>query len=420
MKISLQNTLKITTAALACLGFTTQAFAGGAYIYEMLPTAVGTAGAGLGAKAQNASTVFTNPAGMTYIDHTEIEAGATLMYLNAPFSSQVGTTATGRSGDTSEWFGGGNFSYLQPLGDGWTFGLSVQNFFGLSLNWQNNWIGRYSSTEEWVIAPQIQPTIAYKVNDWLSVGAGLGLTMGYLKTYMNLYNPDIVPYDGKAKLRDTAFAVQGNLGVMLQPNEDLRIGIRYLTETKLDFKTTPSISGVDPAVGNGLKALGGIDLGLYMPQALNIAAFYQLNEQWALLGDFGWEDWSRFGKLDVGFGRTGEFAVADLDTNDIYHFGIATQYQFDESLMLSAGFSFDSKLSDNDKRPLVLPLKDMYRYGAGFEKKMSEDFTLGAGLDFLWEGDVPIQPTDAGAGVIHGQYTSIYFIFASVYGVWKF
>ncbi|PHS42204.1 MAG: hypothetical protein COB07_00240 [Sulfurovum sp.] len=420
MKRASKRTLKISTAALAILGFSTQAFAGAAYIYEMIPTEVGTAGAGSAAKAQNASTVFTNPAGMTYIDHTEIEAGATLMYLNAPFSSQVGTTATGRSGDTTEWFGGGNFSYVQPLGDGWTFGLSVQNFFGLSLNWQDDWLGRYSSTKEWLIAPQIQPTIAYKVNDWLSLGAGLGFTVGYLKTYMKIYKPDTTPIDGRAKLRDTAFAIQGNLGAMIQANEDLRIGLRYLTETKLAFKPSVTTKGVGPGATAALDALGGLDLGLYMPQSLNIAAFYQLNEQWALLGDFGWEDWSRFGKLDVGFGRTGQLGVANIETKDVYHYGIATQYQFDESLMLSAGFSFDSQLQDNANRSLILPLKDMYRYGAGFEKEMSEDFTLGAGLDFVWEGDTPVQATDAGAGVIHGQYTSVYFVFASVYGVWKF
>lgn len=420
MKTSSKRTFKITTAALACLIFSTQAFAGAAYIYEMIPTEVGTAGAGSAAKAQNASTVFTNPAGMTYIDHVEIEAGATLMYLNAPFSSQVGTTATGRSGDTSEWFGGGNFSYVQPLGDGWTFGLSAQNYFGLSLNWQDEWVGRHSSTEEWLIAPQIQPTIAYKVNDWLSVGLGAALTVGYLKTYMKVYNPDTVPFEGQAKLRDTAFAVQGNLGVMIEANEDLRIGIRYLTEAELDFNTGVSTKGVDPAVSLGMQALGNIDLGLYMPQALNVAAFYQLDEKWAILGDFGWEDWSRFGKLDVGFGDTGKLETDNIHTNDVYHLGIATQYQFDETLMLSAGFSFDSKLSDNDVRPIVLPLADMYRYGVGFEKEMNEDFTLGAGLDLVWEGDVPVQATDAGAGVIHGQYTSVYFTFASVYGVWKF
>ena len=413
--------MKLTTVALAFLGLSSQAFAGSVYVYEMIPSEVGTAGAGSAAKAQNASTVFTNPAGMTYIDHNEIQAGATLMYLNAPIHNLAGTTSTGRGGDTTEWFGGGTFNLVMPIDDQWTFGLGVQNFYGLSLNWQDDWVGRYSSTKEWLIAPQIQPTIAYKVNDWVSVGLGLGLTVGYLKTYFAVYNPDTAPIDGRAKLRDTAFAIQGNLGVMLQPNEDLRIGIRYLTETKLDFNAVVNVKGVqDPAKAVALKALGGLDLGLYMPQALNIAAFYQLDKQWAILGDFGWEDWSRFGKLPVGLGATGTLDTVNIKTKDDYHFGIATQYQFDESLMLSAGFSFDSQLQDNANRTILMPMKDMYRYGVGFEKEMSEDFTIGAGLDYLWEGDVATKETQTAIGTVNALYTSVYFVFASVYGVWKF
>jgi len=420
MKRASKKTLRRSTAALAFFGLSTQAFAGGAYIYEMIPTSVGTAGAGMAAKAQNAATVFDNPAGMTYIDHNEIEAGAMLMYLNAPITSQVGTTATGRSGDTSEWLGSGNFNMVMPLGNDWTFGLAVQNAFGLTLNWQDDWIGRYSSTKEWLLAPQIQPTIAYKVNDWVSVGLGLGLTVGYLKTYMKVYNADTTPLDGRAKLRDTAFAVQGNLGVMLQPTEDLRIGIRYLTETKLDFKPSIKTNGVYPPPELAINAAGGLDLGLYMPQALNIAGFYQLDEQWAILGDLGWEDWSRFGKADVGFGVTGKVKTVNIHTSDVYHFGIATQYQFDETLMLSAGFSFDTYLSKTEDRLLTLPMKDMWRYGVGFEKEMSEDFTLGAGFDLTWEGDVQIMPTTTPTGELNALYTSVYFAFASVYGVWKF
>ena len=244
--------------------------------------------------------------------------------------------------------------------------------------------------------------------------------MGYLKTYFAVYNPDTTPLDGRAKLRDTALAVQGNLGVMLQPNEDLRIGIRYLTETKLDFKPSIKTNGVYPPPELAINAAGGLDLGLYMPQTLNIAGFYQLDEQWAILGDLGWEDWSRFGKVDVGFGATGKVKTTNMHTSDTYHFGIATQYQFDETLMLSAGFSFDTYLSKTEDRLLTLPMKDMWRYGVGFEKEMSEDFTLGAGFDLVWEGDVQIMPTTTPTGELNALYTSVYFAFASVYGVWKF
>ena len=85
------------------------------------------------------------------------------------------------------------------------FGLSAQNFFGLSLDWDKDWKGRYNSQQEWLIAPQIQPTLAYKVNDWLSIGAGAAITYGYLKTKMSVAvagGPD-----GSAEIEDSDYAV---------------------------------------------------------------------------------------------------------------------------------------------------------------------------------------------------------------------
>ncbi len=87
--------------------WSTQSLAGGAYIYETANTTdIGTAGAGLAAKAQDASVVFNNPAGMTRIHQPEIQAGGTLLYLKAPFDSGSGTTITGPDSNTTEFFAG--------------------------------------------------------------------------------------------------------------------------------------------------------------------------------------------------------------------------------------------------------------------------------------------------------------------------
>jgi len=400
--------------------WSTQSLAGGAYIYEMANTTdIGTAGAGLAAKAQDASVVFNNPAGMTRIHQPEIQAGGTLLYLKAPFNSDPDTTITGRDSNTSEVFGGGNFSYVHPLNDDFTFGLSLQNYFGLTLDWNHNWKGRYSTHEEWLIAPQLQPTIAYKINDTLSVGAGAAITYGYLKTKMAVDNP-VAGTDGKAKIEDTDTAVQGNFGVMIEPSKDTRIGIRYLTETKLDFNDKISTSGIGPIGEAVLDDLGAIELGLYMPQAINVSLFHQVNSDWALLGSLGWEDWSRFGKVEVGFDNLGRVTTEDLHAKDSYHVGIATQYQYDPELMLTAGFSYDSEMFSDKNRPIALPMGDMYRYGVGFEKSVEKDFTFGGGLDLVWEGDVPVKDSSGAAGELNGEYTNVYFVFATVYGVWKF
>lgn len=399
----------------------TKSMAGGAYIYEMANTTdIGTAGAGLAAKAQDASVVFNNPAGMTRIHQPEIQAGGTLMYLKAPFDTGAGTTVSGPDSNATEIFAGGNFSYVHPLDNDFTFGLSFQNYFGLSLDWEHKWKGRYSSHEEWLIAPQLQPTIAYKVNDTLSVGAGAALTYGYLKTKMAVHNP-VTGSDGKAEIEDSDTAVQGNFGVMIEPTKDTRIGIRYLTETELDFKDKISTSGIGPVGEAALNDLGALELGLYMPQAVNVSIFHQANSEWALLGSLGWEDWSRFGKVEVGLDHLGNVTTADLKAKDVYHIGVATQYQYDAELMLTAGFSYDSEMFSDNDRSIVLPLGEMYRYGVGFEKSVEKDFKFGGGLDLVWEGDLPVKDSSGGAGdIVDGEYEDVYFVFASLYGSWKF
>jgi long-chain fatty acid transport protein len=419
MKILSKRAVYIGCFVSLSLALSTQVYGGALYIYETGNSAdVGTAGAGLAAKAQDATTAFNNPAGMTRIKKPELFAGATFMYLNAPFKPNDETTVPGPNGGTSEIFAAGNFAYVHPVGSKLALGISAQNFFGLSLNWGEKWVGRYQVTEEWLIAPQVQPTAAYKVNDWLSIGAGAGLTVGYLKTEANVYNADF-PKDGNLKYEDYDFAVQGNFGVMVEPNQNTRIGIRYLTETKLKFSDQLSIAGVPPR--SALKAkVSPVDLDITMPQSLNLSFFHQINETWAILGSLGWEDWSQFGKVGAGLDKFGNGITLDINTNDVYHFGIGGQYRWDPQLLIDFGFSFDSGLFDDEDRSILIPMGDLYRVGTGFKYEMHENFTIGAAVEFMWEGDLPVKTASSSAGDVGGEYSNVWFIFPAVYGVWRF
>jgi len=144
------------------------AHAGGLYIYEMgNPSDTGYAGAGLAGRAGDAGTVFTNPAGMTRFKEPTIQAGITPFYLNAPFNPDENTTVDGSDGDSNLVFAGANFAYIHPVTDNAVLGVSIGNHFGLLLDWGDNWVGHYVSTEIALLAPQLQPTAAYKVTDWL-------------------------------------------------------------------------------------------------------------------------------------------------------------------------------------------------------------------------------------------------------------
>ena len=96
-----------------------QAAAGGLTLYEVGTADVGLASAGYNARAQDASTVLTNPAGMTRLEGTQVLLGAQMLYGDLKFSIGSGTSpqlGTGNGGNPVGWFpGGGAFFSLQPL-----------------------------------------------------------------------------------------------------------------------------------------------------------------------------------------------------------------------------------------------------------------------------------------------------------------
>jgi long-chain fatty acid transport protein len=254
--------LKVVVFAV-CTCFPTWSWAGALYVYEMgSPADIGTAGAGMAAKAQNASTAFTNPAGMMRFDGPELLVSGVGMYLHAPFEPDNNMTVVGSDGQTNELFGAGSLSYAHPVTSRLNVGLTAQNNFGLALNWSSQWVGRYQSVNEWLIAPQVQPTVAYKVNDWLSVGGGPAFTLGYISEKKRVANLDPARGDGKLRYSDSEFAVQGNFGIMIEPDPQTRIGLRYLTETKLNFKDGLNLSNVGPIVSQAKSA--SLKLGVRM------------------------------------------------------------------------------------------------------------------------------------------------------------
>jgi long-chain fatty acid transport protein len=404
----------LTIAALATLPGTTQA--GALYFPEMSSASeAGYAGAGMVARANDAGTAFSNPAGMTRFDEPEMLAGAIGVYIEANFKPQrENTTVDGKDGKINRKIvPAGSFAYVKPVSDRLSLGFSVHNYMGLAIDWKDDWVGRYSAVNVAVMAPQFQPSVGYKVNDWLSVGAGAAATLGYLSDKMcvaPLFGQE--GDDGKLRISDQDWAMQYNFGMMIEPWEHTRIGIRYLTETDLNFKDAPNVSSsLFPGDGPNFDTL---DLGIKMPQTITAGIHHQWDDKWALLGSVGWEEFSEFGKVQVGLDHTGIKTTLDEDFRDVWHFGVGTEYKYAPDWEMTAGFSFDTSMSTDRTRPIVIPLGTMYRYGLGFKHKARDNLILGGGLSWIWEGNLPVKDT----GDTVGKYDRVSITVLSFYARW--
>ena len=198
----------------SCL-IASSAQAGGLYLYELGNPEVGLAGAGWSARAQDATTVFTNPAGMTRLQKSELLVGGQPLYMHIDFSPDSKTTTSGKDGDASTWLPAGGLYYVHNLNERLKVGASAVGYFGLGLDYEDGWVGRYYVQEVKLQALGLQPAVAYRVTDWLSFGAGVVALYGVLdeKAAVNNIGPN--QGDGKLKLEDSDWTYQVNLGVLV-------------------------------------------------------------------------------------------------------------------------------------------------------------------------------------------------------------
>lgn len=390
--------------------------AGGLYLYEVGTPDVGLAGAGYAARADDAATVFTNPAGMTRIDEPSLMLGTQPMYLHLKFDPDSTTSAAASTlpggfaaddGDASGWMPAGGLYYVHPVNDRLRLGVSMNGYFGLSLDYEDNWVGRYYVQDTTLQAAAIQPAIAWRVNDWLSVGTGVAVLYGILddKIAVNNIAPNLP--DGKLKYKDEQWATQFNLGVLVEPQKGTRFGLTYLSEADLNFDDRLDFSGLGPGL---LAVLGGrgalnkkLDLGLTMPQAVMFSAYHEFTDRLALMANLGWQDWSQFGRIEVSLDSP--TLTVDLDYKDTWHAALGAEYRISDPWLLTGGVAYDSAMLDDDEVSPSLPVGDTWRFGLGTRYAWSEDVTLSGSYELAWSGDIDMT-VDRGplAGRVSGTY----------------
>jgi len=400
--------------------------AGGLYLYELGTPDVGAAGAGWAARAQDAATVFTNPAGMTRLNKSELLVGIQPLYLQEEFSPDSNTTTSGPDGDASTWLPAGGLYYVHNLMPKLKIGLSTVGYFGLGLEYENDWVGRYYIQEIKLQALGIQPALAYQVTDWLSFGAGVVALYGVLdqKAAVNNIGPN--QDDGKLKIEDDDWTYQVNLGVLVEPRKGTRFGLTYLSEGDLEFKDKPDFSNLGPGLEAILRAQGLLDAEIEveftMPQAVMLSGYHELNDRWVIMGNLGWQDWSEFGKVGVTLtSQDASKLTVDRNYKDTWHVAVGGQYRVADPWLLTAGVAYDSSMVDDDDRTPDLPLGEQWRFGLGASYDWSENLALGLGYTFLWSGDLDMDVNRGPlAGRVSGTYENTSMNFINFYLNWKF
>ena len=425
----INSKLSFIGCALAGVALAPQfAQAGGIELYEIATPDVGLASAGYAARAQDASTLFKNPAGMSLLQGSQLQAGLQLTYGSVSFSPDAGTSP--RLGNN----GGGNAVGALPAASGffvydlsekWKLGLGMLSYFGLATKYDHNWAGRYYIQSGAVLGMSFVPTVSFKATDWLSVGAGLNAMFGYLDTKMAVNTG--TPLDGQLKLKDDTWGFGANLGILIEPREGTRIGLTYLSPVTLDFKATPDLTLVGGNLANLLLNPPPLDLGMTVPQSVMVGFYQDLSPKWAVMGDVGWQNWQQFGEVQVGVdlangGGSARYVTANLNYQDTWHGALGALYRPCQKWQFMGGIAFDSSSVNNANRTVTLPMGQAWRFGLGASYQLSPAVNINAAYEFMWGGDMPVTQgaDDSLRGLVSGSYNDSWFSFTTVNLTWKF
>ncbi len=285
--------------------------------------------------------------------------------------------------------------------------------------------------EATLLGVSLLPSIAYKVNDKLSLGASLNIMYGKLENQVAINN--ILPAfaDGQLKLDDSTWGVGVNLGLLYELDPRTRFGLTYNSQVSLDFKAPAQFSGLAPGLNALLGARGllnaNVDLGIKVPQGVMGSVFHQVNDRWAVLGSLGWQDWSRFGKVEVGIDSSNPTSLTTaLNYKDTWHFAVGAQHRLSDPWTLNFGIAYDSGFQDSGNISPSLPANSAWRFGVGGQNQVSKTFSWGVAGEYAYGGTLDVNKQSAvpvglgGRGNLVGSYnnTGVFFIAANFN--WKF
>lgn len=454
MNMSHTKTSLAVSLALIAASFSTQSGAAGFILLENSASGTGNANAGVAAIADNASTVWYNPAGMTKLSGNRVAVVGHVIMPKSDFENDGSVTAanstlTGDGKDAGVTKFVPNFYYINQLNDDVTFGLGINAPFGLETDYSDDeWVGRYHSTHSEMTTININPALAFKVNDKLSIGMGLNYQLIDV-TLENQLDPGAIciglrmralqedqPTAGIAcftdglTVQDSEEASQSlsgddtswgiNFGVLYEFNETSRLGIAYRSgvnhdlEGDVDFTMTDDLMNfinTDLAIV-GLTALfddSAITAHTELPETLSFSYVHGLDDSITLLFDATLTRWSSFDELKIQFENPVQSdSVTPENWENTWRFAVGANYRSSDTLMYRFGLALDqSPVPSDEERTPRIPDNDRTWLSLGLNYAMNSDMSVDVGYAHLFVDDTDINNTDVSSGhILNGSYDS--------------
>ena len=381
-------------AGLALMGIAGVSHAAGYALIEQNASGLGNAYAGQAAAASDASTIYFNPAGMTMLPDRQLVVAGHLIKPRAEFSGTVSPPAGGgQGGDAGDWALVPNAYYAVRLAPDVHLGVGLNSPFGLKTEYDADWIGRYQAIKSELKTINLNPSIAYKLSDTLSLGAGLNVQ------WIEATLTNRIPALGQplVTIKGDDYGWGYNLGALWQATPATRIGLSYRSEVDYTLEGTSSTS--DPAVA---LLNGPVTAEVTLPDSASLSLFHKLSSRWDLLADVSWTGWSDFDDLPIR-GTVNQTTIENWD--DSLRYSLGATWHANERWSLRGGIAYDeAPVSDLYRTPRI-PDGARTWVAVGGQYRLSKGTALDFGYAHLFIDDAGLQSTGNGT-TLDGEYDS--------------
>lgn len=344
-----------------------QAFAAGFQVNEHSANGLGRAFAGQAAKPENASVLSTNPAAIAAFDKSEVSVSANYINPNIDIEGSVDATIGGQTAtldasedDIADAAVIPSAFYTTPVNDKLSLGVGVFANYGLSTDYSDDYNALHFADTAEVVTMTVNPTLAYKVSDTLSLGFGLSAT--YAEAEISTATPKAIgPLTGNMvpgnatilKLEGDDWGYGWNVGAFWQATADTTLALSYRAKTELDLDGEVE-SQLSPALNQGGE------LALELAAITELAVDHKINQTWSVQASAVHTQWSAFEKLEATLDDGAVLPIKREDFENTWRMSVGATYLYSDALTLRAGYAYDEGAVSFAHRSLSIPDTDRH------------------------------------------------------------
>ena len=410
-KQSLRRVISLSLAVLL-FQFGQCAFAAGLYISEIgSPASVGTAGVGNVVNNVEASSAFTNPAGMTGLEQDAMMGALQLAVPEVRFDSSIATAGGSDGGNAGETIVIPGFFWVKELTDQWKFGLSVVAPLGGGVDYGDSFVGRYQTTDASLQGIGISTSAGYKINDKTSIGFGVTAHYQIFEMGIAINRPGPLT-DAKVDIKDaTDWGFQPFFGLTHHINDRLMLGFVYRGEFDMDLEGDLKFSNTGPLLNLLSSKADEATFGLDYAEVYNLGFKYEYRDDLTLFFSVTYETWSDFSenRIDIQGGVVS--ATIDRNWDDTWGIGFGFVRKLSDDRLFTFGVAYDSSVVDDKDRTGDLPFDEQFKFGLGWVKEKPNKL-YSIGFTYIDLGDGKIDQTTQGVRY-RGKFDDNYLLFLS-------